>query len=62
VARLDESREGALIQVVDAATPADLKSRPGRSLIAAGVTLLTLVGYLIALYLAEAYRRLQASR
>lgn len=31
LARLDESREGALIQVVDAATPAETKSRPKRS-------------------------------
>lgn len=34
LARLDESREGALIQVVDRAAPADLKSWPKRGLTA----------------------------
>jgi uncharacterized protein involved in exopolysaccharide biosynthesis len=34
LARLDESREGALIQVVDAAKPAEWKSKPKRVLIA----------------------------
>jgi uncharacterized protein involved in exopolysaccharide biosynthesis len=32
-ARLDESREGALIQVVDAATPPEMRSRPKRKVI-----------------------------
>lgn len=35
LARLDEAREGALIQVVDAATPPELKSWPRRSYFAA---------------------------
>lgn len=34
LARLDESREGALIQVVDAATPPERKSKPRRGLVA----------------------------
>ena len=34
VARLDESREGALIQVVDVATPPEYKSKPKRASIA----------------------------
>ena len=34
MARVDESREGALIQVVDTATPPEKKSRPRRSIIA----------------------------
>jgi uncharacterized protein involved in exopolysaccharide biosynthesis len=34
LARIDESREGALIQVVDAAQPAELKSKPKRAFIA----------------------------
>jgi uncharacterized protein involved in exopolysaccharide biosynthesis len=37
LARADESREGALIQVVDAAAPPEKKSRPRRLLIALGV-------------------------
>lgn len=35
MARVDESREGALIQVVDVATPPEKKSKPRRSLLAA---------------------------
>lgn len=41
LARVDESREGALIQVVDVATPPEKKSKPVRSLIAAGAALAT---------------------
>jgi len=36
MARLDESREGGLIQVVDVATPPERKSKPHRSVIALG--------------------------
>lgn len=43
LARLDESREGALIQVVDVAQPAEHKSRPKRALIAVTTTLATLM-------------------
>jgi capsule polysaccharide export protein KpsE/RkpR len=39
LARVDESREGALIQVVDVAKPAEKKSRPKRALIAVATTL-----------------------
>ncbi len=42
-ARLDESREGGTIQVVDRATPPEYKSKPKRAFIAAGATLLTLM-------------------
>lgn len=42
VARLDESREGALIQMVDTATPPEKKSKPKRALIAAAAAVLTL--------------------
>lgn len=41
MARLDESREGTLIQVVDPATPPERKSWPRRGLIAAAATLIT---------------------
>ncbi len=40
LARVDESHEGALIQVVDPAVPAEVKSSPKRSLIAVGCALL----------------------
>lgn len=39
LARLDESREGALIQVVDVAKPAERKSRPKRAITAVATTL-----------------------
>lgn len=43
LARADESREGALIQVVDPATAPERKSKPKRAAITGGVTLVTLV-------------------
>lgn len=39
IARVDESREGALIQVVDAATPPERKSKPKRAFIAVSATI-----------------------
>lgn len=51
LARLDESREGALIQVVDVASPPEHKSKPKRLVIAAITTasvLLLLCLYLVA--------------
>jgi tyrosine-protein kinase Etk/Wzc len=39
VAKLDEAREGAIIQVVDAAVPPDKKSSPHRLLIVIGATI-----------------------
>jgi uncharacterized protein involved in exopolysaccharide biosynthesis len=52
LARVDESREGALIQVVDVAHPAERKSHPRRTLIAAIVWLGTLIA-LVALFAAR---------
>jgi uncharacterized protein involved in exopolysaccharide biosynthesis len=43
MARLDESRESALIQVVDPATPPERKSAPKRALMAVVTTLATLL-------------------
>lgn len=43
LARVDESREGALIQVVDPAVPPEYKSKPKRAFIAAAATLLSLL-------------------
>ena len=48
LARADESREGALIQVVDAATPPEKKSKPKRAVIAGSTTLV--VGLLLAMW------------
>lgn len=41
IARLDESREGGLIQVIDVATPPEHKSKPKRAFTALGGALLT---------------------
>lgn len=43
MARIDESREGALIQVVDVAAPPERKSAPKRALIAVATTLAALL-------------------
>lgn len=43
LARVDESREGALIQVVDVAMPPEYKSKPKRALIAVAATMLSLL-------------------
>ena len=48
LARVDESREGALIQVIDAATPPEKKTKPQRALIALGTVLV--VGLLLAVW------------
>ena len=61
IARLDEAREGALVQVVDAAVPPERKSRPQRALIAVVTTLA--VGLLLVLYVfaRRAWRNAQAT-
>jgi tyrosine-protein kinase Etk/Wzc len=43
IAKLDEAKEGALIQVVDAAIPPDRRSFPKRSWIVAGAAALGLL-------------------
>jgi len=43
LARVDESREGALIQVVDVAVPPEYKSKPKRAFIAVAATMLSLL-------------------
>jgi len=59
LARVDESREGALIQVVDPAQPAELKSKPKRSFIAIGAALAGV--FLMAAWLILSDRRRSAS-
>jgi uncharacterized protein involved in exopolysaccharide biosynthesis len=56
MARLDEAREGALVQVVDEAKPAERKHRPQRSVIALGSSLLALVLALGFLWSRHAWR------
>jgi tyrosine-protein kinase Etk/Wzc len=60
VAKLDEAREGAIIQVVDAAVPPDKKSFPPRVLI---VVLMTLIAFVIAvLWILASERWVESSR
>jgi tyrosine-protein kinase Etk/Wzc len=47
LAKLDEAKEGAVIQVVDAAIPADRKSSPKRTLIVIGATFL---GFIVGVF------------
>jgi uncharacterized protein involved in exopolysaccharide biosynthesis len=61
LARLDESREGALIQVVDEAKPAEWKSKPKRAIVAVATVLV--VGMLIAaLVIVRHFWRLSAGQ
>jgi uncharacterized protein involved in exopolysaccharide biosynthesis len=57
LARLDESREGALIQVVDVAQAAEWKSKPRRGLIAVGATLGILFALGVFLIARHAWRQ-----
>jgi uncharacterized protein involved in exopolysaccharide biosynthesis len=62
-ARVDESREGGLVQVIDQALPPEKKSKPARSLIAVSAwfaALLALVGWLVLRRLSS-QRRLAAA-
>jgi capsule polysaccharide export protein KpsE/RkpR len=56
VARVDESREGALIQVVDVATVPEKKSRPKRLLLSGSAALLTLLALAGVLVMRQARR------
>lgn len=57
LARVDESREGALIQVVDTATPPEKKSRPRRLLLAALAAAAGLAATLLGLMTSNAWQR-----
>ena len=61
LARLDESREGALIQVVDVAKPAERKSKPKRGITAVATTLVTLL-LLAAFVVTRHFWRMNAAR
>lgn len=62
LAKLDESREGALIQVVDVATVPEHKSKPKRALIAVGTTLASLLVIAVAIVVRARWREFDASR
>ena len=56
VARIDESREGAVIQVVDAATPPERKSKPKRAMMAVVATLAAGFALLLWVFVRHALR------
>jgi uncharacterized protein involved in exopolysaccharide biosynthesis len=56
MAKLDEGREGAVIQVVDAAAPPDRKSKPKKALIAVAATLATALGLLVFVLVRHSWR------
>ena len=57
-AKLDEAKQGASIQVVDAAVPPDMRSSPKRTLIVIGGTLAGLVFGIIAAFMRVALKNL----
>lgn len=62
LARVDESREGALIQVVDLATTPEYKSKPKRGLIAVSATLASLLLLSMVLIVRDAWRKAASGR
>lgn len=57
LARLDESREGALIQVVDVAKPAEWKSKPKRALITVATVIAALMLLAVGVLIRHAWQR-----
>jgi uncharacterized protein involved in exopolysaccharide biosynthesis len=60
IARVDESREGAVIQVVDRASPPERKSKPKKALIAVVATLATGFALLLLVFVRQALRKASA--
>jgi uncharacterized protein involved in exopolysaccharide biosynthesis len=58
LARLDEAREGAVIQVVDVAQPPERKSKPKKSLIAVVTTLAVLIVAVLLVFARQAFRNM----
>jgi tyrosine-protein kinase Etk/Wzc len=56
MARVDESREGAVIQVVDIAQPPERKSKPKKGMIAGVTTLVVVFALLLFVFIREALR------
>jgi len=59
IAKLDEAKQGAVVQVVDVAVPPDWRSSPHRTLIVLVGTALGLLLGAITAFLLEAFQRLQ---
>jgi uncharacterized protein involved in exopolysaccharide biosynthesis len=60
LAKVDEAKEGALIQVVDIATPPEKKSKPKKAMIALLTTLGTGFALLLFVFIRNAWRQAQA--
>jgi tyrosine-protein kinase Etk/Wzc len=60
MAKLDEAKQGALIQVVDAAVPPDKRSFPKRALIVVGATLVGFFVGIFAVLIQAGFERLRA--
>ena len=58
LARLDEAREGAVIQVVDAAQPPERKSKPKKALIAAVTTLIVFFATVLLVFVRQAFQNM----
>jgi uncharacterized protein involved in exopolysaccharide biosynthesis len=56
MAKVDESREGAVIQVLDAAQPPEKKSKPKKALIAIIATLASGFALLLFVFIRQALR------
>ena len=56
IARLDEGREGALVQVIDVALPPERKSHPRKATIAIRATFITFVVLLVLVFISHAIR------
>ena len=59
MAKLDEAKQGALIQVVDAAIPPDQKSSPKRVMIVVGATLAGLFIRVLTAFLQASFARMK---
>jgi tyrosine-protein kinase Etk/Wzc len=60
IAKVDESKEGAVIQVLDVAEPPEKKSKPKRALIAILATLVSAILLLLFVFSRHGFRRLAA--
>lgn len=56
IAKLDESREGAIVQVVDVAAPPERKSGPRKATIAITATLVSFIALLLGVLLTRLFR------
>ena len=61
MARVDESREGAIIQVLDTAQPPERKSKPKKALIAMVTTLAAGIALLLFVFIRQALRAVAAT-